>query len=77
MLHNDNALTNLEVPPINSKSRLRKVVATDEPQIEWPDSVVLSQGEGSQSTVKGSSGPGDLALLHQELTIINPDSRHL
>ena len=45
----------------------------DELDVEGPDSVVLGGGQGSQSSVKHSPGPGHLALLGQELAVVNPD----
>ena len=45
----------------------------DELDVEGPDSVVLGGGQGSQSSVKHSPGPGHLALLGEELAVVNPD----
>ena len=67
----------LEVPSIHPDGSFRKVIHPNELEIEWPDAVVLGEGEGSEGTVKGASCACDLALVHKELAVIQPDARHL
>ena len=38
---------------------------------------MLGEREGTQGTVKCPPGQRHLALVHQELTVVNPDTRHL
>ena len=45
--------------------------------VERPDPVVLGGWQSTQSSVKHAPGPGHLALLGEELAVVNPDPRHL
>ena len=38
---------------------------------------MLGEGQGLQGSVKGPSGLGHLALVHQELAVVQPDPGHL
>ena len=39
-------------------------MGTDKFYVEGPDSVVLSEGEGSKGTVKGPTSPSNFTLIH-------------
>ena len=38
---------------------------------------MLGEGESPQGSVKRAAGSRDLALVHQKLTVVQPDPRHL
>ena len=38
---------------------------------------MLGERQGLQGSVKGTSGPGDLALVHEELAVVQPYPGHL
>ena len=67
----------LEVPSIHPDSSFWKVIHPNEFEVEWPDAVVLGEGEGPEGTVKGTSCACDLALVHEKLAVVQPDARHL
>lgn len=67
----------LEVPSIHPDGSFRKVIHPNELEIEWPDTVVLGEGESSEGPVKGAPCACDLALVHEELAVVQPDARHL
>lgn len=45
--------------------------------VHGPDALVLSDGQSTQCAVKRSTGSCDETLIDKELTVVNPDSRHL
>ena len=67
----------LEVSSIHPDGSFWKVIHSNELEVEWPDAVVLGEGEGPEGTVKGASCACDLALVHEELAVVQPDARHL
>ena len=70
-------LSYLEIPSIHPDGSFRKVIHPNELEIEWPDTVVLGEGESSEGPVKGAPCACDLALVHEELAVVQPDARHL
>ena len=38
---------------------------------------MLGEGQGLQCPIEGTSGPGDLALIHEELAVVQPYPGHL
>ena len=65
------------MPPIHSHCSLWEVVQPNELEVERPNTVVLGEGEGPEGAVKGATCTGDLALIHQKLAVVQPDTRHL
>ena len=45
--------------------------------VERPDPVVLGGRQSAEGPVKHPPGPGHLALLGEELAVVNPDPGHL
>ena len=52
-------------------------MSSDELDVEGPDAVVLGEWQGDQSVVKCASCLCDLPLVHEELAVVHPDTRHL
>ena len=69
--------THLEEPPVHSYSCLLEVVHPHKLEVEWPHSLVLCEGQCPQGAVEGTSCSCDLTLVYQELTVVQPDTRHL
>ena len=69
--------TYLEVPPVHPDGRLLERHGADKLEVERPDPVMLGDGHCPQGAVERPARPGDLALVHQELAVVQPDSRHL
>lgn len=67
----------LEVPAIDTDGGLRQGQVPGKAEVQGPDARVLSDGQGSECSVKRASAPGDLTLSHQELAVVQPDPRHL
>ena len=63
--------------PVDSDGSLRQVVGADKLDVERPDSAVLGEREGLQGSVEGTPCLRDLSLVHEELTVVQPDTRHL
>ncbi len=70
--------TQLEVPPVHPDGRLLDArVGLDELDVRLPDALVLRDGQRAEGAVEDSPQAGDLALLHQECRVVQPDPGHL
>ena len=67
----------LKISPEDPDSRLRDRMARHELYVEGPDPVVLCGREGPQRPVADPPRGRHLALLRQELDVVDPDARHL
>ena len=62
---------------VHFDARVRYVKRFDQLQKDWPDSIMLRDGQGTQSSVTRLSCPCDKTLLEKKFTVITPNSRHL
>ena len=62
---------------MHSDGRLWERVHLDELEVERPYPIVLRERKCTQSSIKGAPGFRDLALVNQELAVVEPDTRHL
>ena len=67
----------LEESAEDPNSCLWDVMLPDKLQIQGPDAVMLGDGQSPQRTVQGPTCPCQLGLVHQKLTVVQPDARHL
>ena len=63
--------------PIHSHRSLWEAVHTNELEVERPDAIVLGEGESPEGAVKSATCASNLALVHQKLAVVQPDTRHL
>lgn len=69
--------SHLEMSPVHSDGRLREVVGAYKLYVQGPYSIVLSQRESLQGTVKGTTSFSHFLLVHQKLAVVQPYPRHL
>ena len=62
---------------IDPDGGLRQVVKVQKPQIDRPYPDVLGDRQSPQRSVKCPASATDPALVHQELNVVNPYTRHL
>ena len=67
----------LEVSAIDSNGSLRHVVRADKLEVQRPYPAVLGEREGLEGSIKRPPRLGHLPLVHEELAVVQPDSRHL
>ena len=46
-------------------------------EVERPDPAMLGDGQRPQGSVEGTPRPRHLALVHEELAVVQPNPRHL
>ena len=67
----------LKIAPKDPDGRLRDGMGRHELDVEGPDPVVLCGREGPERPVAHPPSGRHLALLRQELDVVDPDARHL
>ena len=67
---------NFRISFVDSNSGVWNVERLDQFEINGPDSIVLSDGQRTQSSVASLPGSSDETLIEQKLTIITPNPRH-
>jgi hypothetical protein len=67
----------LQVTTVHPHCCLGDVVRLDKGDVQWPDTMVLCNGQREKSLVKRAAGLGNVTLRGQILEVVDPDSRHL